>query len=274
MDLNSLEDRSYALILAAQQNLTELVNELLTTERDSINVNASDEYGWTALSYACYYGHSEVTRLLLLAGADPNSSDSDLMTPLIWAAGRGHSECVNHLLRLGCAKIDQADKNGTTPLIWACRRRIDNKHASVEDVQLSTDISLHSKPDNSANCLLVEALLKAGANINATGMLGITPLLAAVSQNNAKLVQLLLHHKPNVNTCDNRRYTPLSLASKKGNMEIVKLLLKAKAIVNLGADNGNSSLINAAKADHQEAASQFSRVMSSLKNFLLFFGSQ
>jgi ankyrin repeat protein len=57
-------------------------------------LNERSEDGRTALCYACRWGHTNVVRALLLAGADHTIADSDDTTPLQAAEEREHHECV------------------------------------------------------------------------------------------------------------------------------------------------------------------------------------
>lgn len=217
------DDESNCLMIAAKKNNLKCLQKIL--DKQQIDIDLVDLFGWTALMYSCYYGHSEITRSLLMAGAQPDIYDNDNMNSLIWAAGRGHVECVNKLIQIGRAKVDQVDKFGTSPLIWACRKG----HTEVANT-----------------------LLKAGANINSTGMFGWSALLVSVLGDHIETLKLLLQHKPNVNTCDAQRHTPLIAASKEGKVEIVRLLLKARAFVNLSDEYGHTALIHAAKGAHLE----------------------
>jgi ankyrin repeat protein len=53
-----------------------------------------DRDGCTALWYACLYGHADVLRNLLLAGADHTIAGNDDTTPLQIAEEEEHHECV------------------------------------------------------------------------------------------------------------------------------------------------------------------------------------
>jgi len=224
INFNATNDEgSTCLMIAAKRNNLVCLEKIL--ERQQISINSTDLFNWTALMYSCYYGHSEVTRCLLLAGAHADVYDNDQMSCLIWAAGRGHVDCVSRLIQIGRAKVNQVDKCGTSPLIWACRKGF-------------TEVA--------------RVLLKSGANVDSTGMFGWSALLVSVHGNHVETLKLLLQHKPNVNTCDAQRHTPLIAASKDGRLEIVRLLLKSRAFVNLSDEYGHTALIHAARGAHLE----------------------
>jgi len=100
-----------------------------------VDVNASPIEGLTALMSAASKGHTEIVRILLGAGANPNakSKDADDTTPLIWAANHGHLEVVSLLADAGASVTDE-DAEGDTALIKACKGR-----AGVELVEFLLD---------------------------------------------------------------------------------------------------------------------------------------
>jgi hypothetical protein len=65
----------------------------------------------TLLHTAALYGHVAVARLLLRNGADLDAVDTQLATPLMWAASWGHAELVGLLLDAG-ASPELRDSSG------------------------------------------------------------------------------------------------------------------------------------------------------------------
>jgi len=92
-----------ALIPAAHHGHVDTVRELLTTR---IAVDHVNRLGWTALLEAVILGdgggaHTEIVRLLLAAGADPNKPDAQRVPPLAHALQRGQRTVAELLRRAG-----------------------------------------------------------------------------------------------------------------------------------------------------------------------------
>lgn len=95
----SAQDPGDELRRAAGTGDVAKVKELLDKGTD---VNAANSYGATALASACDRGHTEVVKLLLERGANPNTQDTFYkLKPMAWAAQRGHVEIVRLLLDRG-----------------------------------------------------------------------------------------------------------------------------------------------------------------------------
>jgi ankyrin repeat protein len=84
------------MLAAGADDLCELFEELLS----GACVDQQDSRRWTALSYACWYGHYEIAQQLLDSGADPNVHESYSMadTPLSLAAQQGDFDIVRLLI--------------------------------------------------------------------------------------------------------------------------------------------------------------------------------
>jgi len=64
-------------------------------------INAQDNSGRTALNRASWYGHTEIVRILIQAGAQVNIKDDDGDTALYWASYKGYTEVVRLLKAAG-----------------------------------------------------------------------------------------------------------------------------------------------------------------------------
>lgn len=156
-------------------------------------------------------------------GCDVNAHGNFHLGPLLWAAGRGHKDIVELLIKRG-AKVNVGDKYGTTALVWACRKG-------------------HSE--------IVEILLKAGANVDTAGMYSWTPLLVSVCGGHTECVSALLEKRPNVNALDKDGLTALSIACREGYQEIANALIGNNAYINIQDRANDTPLIHAVKGGHR-----------------------
>jgi ankyrin repeat protein len=87
--------------------------------RHKARVDARGPAQRTALMQACAAGNPEIVALLLDAGADRNAQDALGMTPLLDAAGHGHTAVV---ARLAAAKpnVQAVDEHQRNALLLAC----------------------------------------------------------------------------------------------------------------------------------------------------------
>ena len=131
------------LHLAAYFGIQEAAHILLQRWQ---NVDLSDSYGRTPLSYAAENGHDAVVRLLLDKGADIESKDYNRgRTPLSWAAENGHEAVVKLLLGADGIDVNSKNGNGQTALWWAAG----SGHEAVVKLLLGADgIDVNSKDED------------------------------------------------------------------------------------------------------------------------------
>jgi ankyrin repeat protein len=170
--------RTPLLIAAAYDGATEAARLLIEKGAD---VNARDKNGVSVLEQAASTNNIEVARVLIARGAKVNNIDEGGFTPLMAAAWSGdrNAELVELLLEHGAAvNVKTGDtteivKNGPIAL------------GRLTALQMAV---------GQANYDAVEALVKAGADVNATDIRGGNALGFAVATDHAnpKVVKLLL----------------------------------------------------------------------------------
>ena len=155
-----------------------------------------------------------VDMLLSILEADPNSSDSEGVTPLMLACAHGNIRIATLLLQAR-ANINQQDNDGWTALMYVC---------------------LSETPHND----LVRLLIQSGADISIKeSELQRTALMAAAYRGHTSIVQYLLDEGAPVNTQDVNGVTSLMLASQGGHSEVVRVLINYGADVNILAKKPN-----------------------------------
>jgi ankyrin repeat protein len=128
-------------------------------------INAYSEDGYQPLGLACFFGHLDVAKYLLGAGARLNSASKNKMkvTPLHSAAARGHAGIVKLLLQHG-ADPDALQERDFTAL-----------HAAAQNGDVES----------------IQALLFHGADAHAKTSEGKTPLDYASEAGKAEAVKIL-----------------------------------------------------------------------------------
>lgn len=78
----------------------------------------ANAWDMTPLFYAAWKGHAAAVAVLLENGASANMVDSDRTTPLVLAADEGHTAIVALLIENG-ARVDASNNAGDGPLLCA-----------------------------------------------------------------------------------------------------------------------------------------------------------
>ncbi|WP_353273625.1 ankyrin repeat domain-containing protein [Wolbachia endosymbiont (group A) of Agelastica alni] len=89
---------------------------------------------------------------------------------------------------------------------------------------------------------IVNALIKAGANVNAENKDKWTPLHFAAAWGHKDVLEVLLTAGANVNAENKNKWTPLYLAAVRGHKDVLEVLLTAGANVNAQDENGKTPL--------------------------------
>jgi uncharacterized protein len=219
------------LAAAAEAKQFVIVEGLL--QEASIDVNATQGDGSTALHWAVYWDNVDLARALLDKGADVEAATRLGATPLYLAAVNGNATMLRLLLEAGADAKATVLQNEETPLMFAARA------GSVEAVQVLAD---------------------AGADLDAEDAYrGATALLFAAEQNHAAVVGWLIDHGANPNARTNTVVTEsrrgpalptgglsgLMLAARENGIDTVKVLLAKQALVNQQSAEGHTALLAA-----------------------------
>lgn len=135
IDPNKGEDDGAPLMFTARRDE---IDNLMFLLRHGARVNAVDEEGWSALTYACDNGLTDCMKILLDHGAKVNQKDKYGETLLMHAIDFAEDEPIRLLLKYG-ADVNARNKKGETALMLAA---------------------------GDCNDSVVELLLKYGAHVN------------------------------------------------------------------------------------------------------------
>ncbi|TGO80422.1 hypothetical protein BELL_0007g00120 [Botrytis elliptica] len=198
--LHPVENQNFAAIhkIVLRLSMKDLEEEIL---RNPSQIDVPDATGRTALEWAAARGDERSVITLLSYGADPNNIDHKLNKPLTLASNQNHTVCVRLLLEAG-AYPDPVLPNGIkfgSPLNCAAR--------------------------NASDPLLLKTLLDFNADIEASNVDGVTPLLQVARGNSASHAMLLLEYGANINVTSKAGRKPLTTAIIHNNHNVLQLLL-------------------------------------------------
>lgn len=197
------------------------------------NINASDEYGETALTQACDSGHYDIVQFLAENGADTNADGGK---GLMFASYRGYLAIVQILAQNG-ANVCAKDSDGWTALMFAAER------GYFDIVQFLVENGADANARNDVGCGALEfsatdeiwEYLKPKASSVDKDL----ALINFAMRGNAEQVKSLVAQGADINATDSTGWTALMFAARDGHFEVVKLLLAKGANVNATTHKGN-----------------------------------
>ena len=265
-------DRDHAFLRAAAEGQLHRVKHLLQL---GVDLDFSDDAGFTALHHAATSGFEDVVDMLLEAGADVNRQSLDLGTPLCLASLRGRENLVSLLLSKYRARVNIAGRWTGTPLHCA---------SWVGSIEVARLLLANAANKTSRNMVQLEFLQYACSigpmvaipetpvprfNNHLYQILECQPIVLAADRGDHKLVQIFIEAGYNINAthriCWTRnpafetfeemsptvmydRCTVLMGASWTGDTTTISQLIRAGASVNMQDSGGRFPLWLAAQA--------------------------
>ena len=196
------------------------------------NIDAKDGLNRTPLYLAGHAGFASIVRLLLEEGARTDTVVSGGQSVLYKASGQGRQEVVDLLLRYGADPAVGRGRFGETTMYkaaWYNQLEIVELLLNFEaDVNIRNKKKIKSYKGVGEKILhgLVAGLSKDHAIMNTWGK---TALHAAAYQGHEEVVQLLLQAGADLEATGNDGLTPMYLAAQRKHGVIVQMFLKAGA---------------------------------------------
>ena len=160
-----LADKTVAITIFEASATGKINNVIRQLARDPQLVNAFAEDGFQPLGLASYFGHLELAKYLVKAGAPINSPSRNGLkaAPIQSASAAGHEKVVQMLLQLG-ADPNVREGNRYTPL-----------HAAAQNKDVG----------------MIRTLIYGGADITLVGNDGKSPLDVAVETGDKETIAVL-----------------------------------------------------------------------------------
>lgn len=177
--------------------------------------------------------HGDIETIKELLKSEPNLihaswdwGGGDFETGLNAASHVGRRDIAEFLLERG-ARLDvpAAVMLGMTEVVREMMKVQPKLHqvGGAHDIPLLSHAILGKEPADD----IVEMLISAGADVNASSRIGMTPLMAAASIGRGEHVEMLLTKGAKIQSQDSRGRTALDFAKKRKHDTVVKLLEQA-----------------------------------------------
>nr|XP_050869957.1 ankyrin repeat and death domain-containing protein 1A-like isoform X5 [Vespula vulgaris] len=252
-NVSAINKKQYTLLMCGARGNNVNVVQYLAEAVESLNGDAMDYTGATALHHAAVAGHPGVISAICnIPRIELNATDKIGQTPIHCACSEEHLEAVEALIGLG-ANVNAQDNEGNTPLHVATRMR------QIEMVQLllkagaNTELTdqmgftpLHLAASHGCKGIL-DSLIQNGAILNKQCKNGNTALHLACQNNEVDTVEILINKGVDLNCLNLRMQSPIHIAAEMGHTDICELLLASGANIEQREQSGRTPLYIAAR---------------------------
>ena len=216
---------------------------------------------YTALMWACSYGHKRIVEQLLNAGANPEVKTTGSMHSALHYASRGNYASIVEILLQNNARVDEKNRSLATPLMFTVYRG----YPEVVEILLKYqadytlkdiygDDSLRFLEQGKGDGLAVaRKFIDAEARENkVVGGSRIPLLIQATRGGLFKVMAAFLKAGASPNVHDLNGNTPLIIATNQGSLERVHLLLEEGADPEIHTISGQTALSIAKAKGYKE----------------------
>lgn len=207
--------------------------EALAWVAKGLDIHGADAYGMTPLMWACHMGMEGLAKAVIATGANPMVVDVDGMGAELFAASSGFAGCVGAVLDAMPA-FDYGSKRAVEALLAA---------ASEGHVESSL------------------MLIKRGVEIDARGVLGMTPLLCACRSGRVEVARELLAAGADVNATRDDGLGAGHLVAINGQLDVVENLT-GHGLDWLAVAQGKAALELARERGHDDVAQAIGKAMA------------
>ncbi|XP_048246276.1 ankyrin repeat domain-containing protein 17-like isoform X2 [Haliotis rufescens] len=219
------------LIVACSEGKLKAVRDIL--EQSPEVINKKGRSGMTPVMWAARRGHREVLDLLVRKEADLKLVDDASNSILHWAFYGGHVSMVKYVVSKNMVDINSKGRDERTPLMCAAREG----KRQIFDLLVSRG-GLPSEIDKDGNNILLlacwggnEEIVKYiishdDVDIDGRGQSGRTPLMAAAYKGHGKVFDLLVDKEADLTLVDDAGDNVLHVACLGGHVDIVSRVLE------------------------------------------------
>eukprot|EP01133_Synstelium_polycarpum_P015502 gene15502-18413_t len=229
--------------IAANNDIEALKAILIDDVKCRRLINSTDASKRTALHFACHSGNNVTFDLLIKYNADINAVDFDKYTPLMMACKMLNSKMAERLIAMPNCKIDLMNKEGFTALHLAVMNSLTSvvkalldRNAIISLAQSESGSLLHAACGIKDTDVIDLLVAKEPRLLNTLDSNKMSPLHMACAYGNTKLALDLIKLGANVNAIGTGGVTPLHICVDSENLEIIKALADKGAVLRLDSD--------------------------------------
>lgn len=269
------EEKTNEFLLACKYENISVIESMIV---DKIDINAKNNKGITALMVAAAENRPDVVKLLLKEGAEPNIKSRLGISALMFAAARGSDIEIIQALIDAKSNVNWATLDSDTVIMMAISRGEQIRDGYLPIIELrkpGSELSQETQFDEILSAVadrakakgqntvlmtetqalsfapgfkknnhkqIIEALLLAGADVNACNKLGESVFYQAVNEDlSVDIIKMLINAGADINKADNDGTTPVMLATVSNNVDLLTSVYSDK----LNIDQENNEGVNA-----------------------------